>query len=401
MNKMKSGVMTMQKEKAFFLQVLADYMNTRTTHVPENISWTIMEEIGQAQQLAGIVYHQCKNSIMQSDLPDAEKNKWKLRYVYNSFLYSKRLALLKQINDEFQKENIPYLIFKGTEAAKFYPIPALRTMSDSDILVHAEDKQRTSKALSRIGFEMNTNLTNEWTGSKNELEIELHHRLIYDKTGEFKHLQAWGDMVWSYAVNKSNEVQYKLDVTYHLIYIMLHLRKHLLHTGAGFRQFMDVAALAMHPEINWQQAEIWLKELKLEKFANVCFAFCQRWFSINIPSTAVEMDEAFYEDATETIFTGGVFGLNNKDHEENRLFNEERLGESKGIFFVLNRAFLPYQKMRNIPYCQFLDGRPYLLPIAWCWRFIYVILNGRLTPFLKVVYGDETQNRNRFSNWGL
>ena len=161
----------MQKEKKFFLQVLADYLNGRATKVPDDLDWDALAAIGQNQELTGVIYHQCKNSIAQSDLPMEVKNKWKLGYVYNSFLYSKRSVLLKQIDTEFQKENIAYLVFKGTEVAKFYPVPAQRTMSDIDLLVHEEDKQKACETLCRLGFAMDTSQPVEWKGSKNEIEI--------------------------------------------------------------------------------------------------------------------------------------------------------------------------------------------------------------------------------------
>ncbi len=393
----------MQKEKEFFLQVLADYLNGRVTKAPENLDWSILESIGEAQNLTGVIYHQCKNTIMHSGLPDAEKNKWKWNYMFNFPLYTKRLALLKQINAEFQKENIPYLIFKGTEIAKYYPVPAQRTMGDMDMLVHIEDKQRAHDALVNLGFEMNTGLPYEWVGLKNQMEIELHHRLIYDKAVELDYIQVWGDKVWNYANANDGSTRFELDLTYHLLYVLLHLRKHLLHSGVGFRQFMDVAILAVQPEINWSQVDLWFKELKIETFSKVCFAFCQRWFNIIIPFETVQLDEGFYQGITEKTLTGGLFGLNNKGYKETGIFNEVRFSKSTGTSYILKRLFLPYNKMCNIDYCKFLNGRPWLLPVAWCWRIIYVLCTGRFIPFIKAAYAKTTikNNEKTFSGWGL
>ena len=391
----------LDKEKKFFLQILADYLNERTTAVPDNLNWHVLVKIGQDQQLDGIVYHQCKNSIAQADLPMETKMKWKQVYVYNFFWNLKRRALLNQIDAEFQKESIPYLIFKGTEVAKFYPVPAQRTMNDSDFLVRAEDKQRACNALVKLGFNMNPNLSNEWTGIKEELEIELHHRLIYDLNIELPSIRNWGDEVWIHAIKQGNQVQHKLDITYHMVYTLLHLRKHLLIEGVGFRQFMDVAVLASQPDINWLQAESWLDELSLKKFSQVCFAFCKRWFDVQIPISKFELGEEFYSFFTQKMLSGGVFGLKNKETTENIVFNEKRFAKSSSLYGILRHAFLPYQVMRVLPYCGFLDGRPWLLPVAWCWRFMYRI--GKLVPLLKGAYGNETikKKEDELSNWGL
>ena len=382
----------MQKEKDFLIQVLADYLNKRVTTVPDDLDWNVLEKISWDQELSGIIYHQCKNSIVHSDLSEEAKTNWRQRYLYNSFLYVTRLALLRKIDKEFQKEDIAYVIFKGTEVAAFYPVPAQRTMGDLDLLVHPEDKQRAFEVLTRLGFIMKYQTSDEWITKKNEMVIELHHKLIYAHSVELKIIQVWGDKVWEYAIVQKTKMQRKLDLTYHLVYILLHLRKHLLENGVAFRQFMDVAVLASQPDINWQQANLWFKELNLEKFSQTCFAFCERWFGVRIPKDQFGLADDFYKDFTEKIFIGGMFGSNDPDIKNNTIFNKMHYGKSSdsGVSVFIRHAFLPYKEMCNLPYCDFLKGKPCLLPIAWCWRFIYKVYKGNLIPLLKGAYNDET-----------
>ncbi len=396
----------MQKEKEFFIQVLADFLNKRKTIIPDILNWQELEKLGENHQLSGIIYHQCKNGITQSDLPAEVKTKWRKGYIYNFYLYSIRLALLDQIDTEFRKENIPYLIFKGTEISKFYPVPAQRTMGDIDLLVHEEDKQKACDAFRRLGFEMDTSQPVEWKGSKDEIDIELHHRLIYNyyKSVELESFQTWGDKVWEHVIVQKGKIQRKLDLTYHLVYVLLHLRRHFLEAGVGFRQFMDVAVLASLPEINWRQAGLWFKELGLEKFSQVCFALCKRWFCVKIPASSVELQEEFYNDATEKILNNGVFGFIDEEYNENIIFNEARFTKSSGTYSVFKLIFLPYNDMKGKFYCKFLIGRPYLLPVAWCWRCIYLFFSRKnVVSYLKGAYSSETKKKKEdmLSNWGL
>lgn len=383
--------MRMEKEELFFLRVLADYINKRTTQVPDGLDWSVLKIIGQAQQLSGVIYHQCKNSIMRSELSNTEKNRWKTTYLYNSFLFSKRLTLLSQIEEAFLKESIAYLIFKGTEVAKLYSVPAQRTMCDSDILVHEREKKKACDVLKRLGFDVDASTPNEWHAAKNEIGLELHHGLIYDHSVELKPIQAWGNKVWDYVSINKDKAQCKLDLTYHLVYTLLHLRKHLLFEGVGFRQFMDVAVLSIQPEVNWQHAELWFKELNLEKFAGTCFAFCSRWFDVKIPVLKLELEEAVYNELTEIIIKGSAYGSHGKEKTENVVFNAMRFSKTSSVQSILKHAFLPYKIMRTIPYCKFIDGRPYLLPVAWCWRLFYRI--GRVVPLLKGAYDSETKKK--------
>lgn len=395
----------MRAEQEFFIQALADHLNKKATVIPGSLNWQALGIISRTQQLNGIIYCQCKNSIAQSDLPAEVKSFWRTGYLYNSFLYSKRLVLLSQIETEFQKENIAYVIVKGPEVAMFYPVPAQRTMGDLDILVHEEDKQKACEVLAKLGFFMLTQKSDEWHGFKKELVIELHHRLIYNHSIESEIIQAWGDRVWEHVTVQNNKAQRKLDLTYHLVYILLHLRKHLLENGVAFRQFMDVAVLAAQPEIDWKQAELWLKELRLIKFAQTCFAFCERWFNVHVPIGRIELEEEFYNTFTEKIFAGGIFGVNDKERKENAVFNRMHYTNSSGsgLAAFLKHAFLPYEELRSRTYCTFLNGRPYLLPVAWCWRLIYKVRTGTLIPLLKGAYGRKTvkKKEDMLTKWGL
>lgn len=274
-------------------------------------------------------------------------------------------------------------------------------MGDLDILVHEGDKQRACDVLKRLSFDVDISSPKEWHVVKNEIVLELHHSLIYDYSVEKEAIQAWGNKVWDYVSKQNDKSQCKLDLTYHLVYILLHLRRHLLIEGIGFRQFMDVAVLAIQPEINWHQADLWFKELKLEVFAATCFAFCSCWFDVKIPAHKLELEEAFYNESTNKILNGGVFGSHDKETTENVVFNEIRFSNISSVQWVLNHAFLSYKVMRTIPYCKFLDGRPYLLPVAWGWRFVYRI--GRVIPLLKGAFDSETikKKEDMLSKWGL
>ena len=89
--------------------------------------------------------------------------------------------------------------------------------------------------------------------------------------------------------------------------------------------------------------------------------------------------------------------------KENAVFNEVYFTKTSRTKGFLGWAFLPYNEMRGRSYCKFLNGRPYLLPVAWCWRFIYRVYTGNLVPLLKGAFGSETikKKEGRLSEWGL
>ena len=141
---------------------------------------------------------------------------------------------------------------------------------------------------------------------------------------------------------------------------------------------MDIAVVAKNrEELDWGWIEDKLQELKLQKFAHACFSLIEDWFNITVPVQFTKLDEEMTVEVTEKILNNGVFGFADEDNRDNRVSNILiQSGESiqKNRFAFLIRSLFPsYKTMKGYPECDFLAGRPYLLPIAWIRRFVYIL----------------------------
>lgn len=360
----------MTAEQEFFLQILADHLNGRSTAPRQDVDWNAVREYAHAHQVEGIVYYQCKGFM------PAEACAFCKRFFKASlFYYANRKMLVQSIREAFSAHDIPFFIAKGLEVAKYYPVPGLRTMGDTDMIVHAQDRDRAAKVLTDLGFAYD----HEYTGKElvytyNRMEFELHYDLLYDETITLPEHQAFFNHCWDYVRDGA------LDHSFHFLYLLSHLRKHLMNQGVGFRQFMDIAVAVRNDDtLNWPWIEEKLDALHLSRFASVCFALTERWFHIPAPMEAATLEDAFIQRAAEKIFADGVFGFDNKDNEIAYVSNEVR--HFKGprwlarLSLFRQHAFPGYHHFQGNEKYAFFDGKPWLLPVAWGYRF-YLMLRG-------------------------
>ena len=377
------------------IQILSDFLNGRKSDV-NTISdcTTLAEDIfisAKSHQVEPILYYQTHDPHFEA--------------VYSKAVsaYANRIHILKALDEALTEAHISYYLVKGPVVAAHYPVPALRTMGDCDVIVHSSDRESVGRILAGLGFvNKSNNDDHEWTffkgdiSSGNEIEIELHDALLYydainsDAEMEFvkKH--------WSYARNN------KLDKNFHFVYLLIHLKKHFLYEGVGFRQFMDVAVEIKKGDLDWSKVNAFLEEAGLTKFAGICFGLIKRWFGIEVPFSELITDD-FYINATEKILNNGVFGFDDSSNSVNNKLNRVRRN-GKLHSFIAN-LFPSYKDCRYVPYYSFVNGRPYLLPIVWLYRFYRTIKYGKVkdgTEQLKEVVKTDLSERDRMlKSWGL
>ena len=203
----------------------------------------------------------------------------------------------------------------------------------------------------------------------------------------------------------------KLDWSFHFLYLIAHLRKHLMLKGVGFRMFMDVAVVIQKEStLDWLWIEKKLNELDMLRFAKVCFALIDYWFGITAPIEFSNLDRDFLERTTEKIIENGVFGFQDKNNDINNTINQLN---NNGKNLLVSRVklfwkmlFPSYHNMSNCSHYQFIRGRSWLLPIAWIYR-IYRMVIGKTTSaetILRQIITPQAQISRReaeLKEWGL
>ena len=284
---------------------------------------------------------------------------------YTVFAHMNMMKLMQEITKLFEEAGMRHFWVKGMEVAQYYPYPALRSMGDLDVMV--EDIARACEILSQHGYDFGHHDQCEWPCYKNNFRVELQSRLAY--SGSEK-LMSFFDGCWDY------EKEHHLDWSFHFVYLIEHLRKHLVHEGVGFRQFLDIAVLVQNEKVSGQLNWSWIREtlqkLDMLDLTERILALNERWFGVKVPFEVPEITDEFYDFATDRILENGVFGRDDEEHLELANVHVESSSDYDGsrmtLGGLLRKAFPGYRQLIGWDEYRFLVGRKYLLPVCWIYR---------------------------------
>lgn len=381
------------------INILRDHLKTEKT-APFDTDWAALFNLANKHEVAAIVYSQCNNFIPQECIEEFERT-----YSAAVFYYANRKKLLDKV--ETVLADIEHFIVKGPSIAQFYPIPALRTMGDTDIVIHDTDREKIDRRLTLLGPKhVQRNNEYEWHYKFYDMDFEVHDHLIYDEVISKRIYKDYFNGFWKYV--NDNE----LDWNYHFLFLILHLRKHFMNTGVGIRQFMDIAVLTTYgPQLDWMWIETELKKLDLWIFTERVLALNECWFSVKPPLPIEQVSPAFLSSATDLVLKNGVFGFDNRDNKENAVVNAIRGKKYSGIAMLglaVRKLFPDYQSMLKEAHYSYLNNLPYLLAFAWIHRFGRTIINRRIKQNMAILNktsftDSQTINRREtvYQDWGL
>lgn len=354
----------------FFISILSDFLNHRDTERPKNdISWNGLIEVAKRHEVSGILYYQCKRIIPAKYLDSLEKS-----YASTLFYYSNRIAEETTILNILKKNGIICFVIKGSSVASYYPIPSLRTMGDTDFLV--DDIKKTHRLLLESGYSCNVKYS---AYSKRNMLFETHNKLVQDDNVNNPSLVSFLNN-WQEHINNG-----ELDWSFHLLFLIIHLRHHLYGNGIGIRQFFDIAVITKNNKnIDWKWFEKTAKEYGIWTFSQNVLDLNRIWFGVKTPLTIKNVDESFFNEVTVELFSGGVFGK-----ESNSARRTAAQGNAHPKLYMIKQAltilFLPYKYMIHIPQYKFLIGKPFLLPIAWGYRALLTIKTKGVIKSTKII----------------
>ena len=386
-------------EDSSVIKIVYDFLIGKCTKEFDT-DWLELFELSKKHEVTAIVYSQCKSFISEECLSSFEKS-----YSSTIFYYGNRQHFLLKIEDYLS--DIEHFTIKGVLVANYYPIPAFRTMGDTDIVIHSSDRNEVNRRLKLIGLSCVSSFDNrEWQYYVNGMEFELHDHLVYSESVNVDVQEKYFNDFWKYVHNN------ELDWNFHFLFLIFHLRKHFMNSGIGIRHFLDIAVLCSRgPEFDWAWIEAELKKLGLWLFAERVFALNEYWFEVDPPIEIDAMPEEFYSSATDLVLKNGVFGFDNEENRDNAAVNNVRAeGNSKGsmLKLAMRKLFPSYRVLITVPHYAYLRNRPYLLPIVWGHRMFRSIANRSVSKNMKNVVetsfvDQETIKRREeiYREWGL
>ena len=354
--------------KKIVLDILKAFLNGNDhINVADSLDWNEFIRLTEINSVSGIIGY-VLNQDQNIDCPDKIKQFYTEAYFSTIAITTIRDEAMKSVIELLSKNGIDHLLFKGYVVKDLYTVPELRTFGDIDFAIRLEDRAKCNEIMQENGFR----LLDDWEpvySYEYELEhYEVHTELLDSNLNERMDYKAYFSDFWNHA-QKIDKHTYVLAPEYHLLYLLMHIAKHLYGSGAGIRMYLDIAFFIMHyrEQIDWQHFQSEIEKLKLSDFVNTVFSAVDGWFEIKIPISLKSKDSAFLDKFTEFTLNGGVFGFNNKASKLSQVRKNSKGQSVKRVNTLLKRTF-PSANTIKTRY-TYLEDKPWLLPVAWVHRF--------------------------------
>ena len=311
-----------------------------------------------------------KTPILWQQLPqDVQKG---LFTAYMQAIYRDAQAehLKQHLQTALQQACVPHIFLKGAVLKYDYPEPALRTMSDLDILVYAKDFDAIAVVANALGGKAVTGDGNHRNYLfPGKVAVEFHPNLLHHATP----IGTGINPGWQYAKDMQDSFSKELTEEGFYLNTICHLASHFVDGGVGVRFVLDVWVSRQlrktQPDRAFVEAE--LTRFGLLDFAKKIEQLADAWFGEQPMSPLLE-------ELGEYILTSGSHGTTDR-----AMLNALSLSPGSNQFSALmKKAFYPRAELEDrFPWCK---GKPLLLPAAWCAR----------------AYNAVTQHGSIIVNWG-
>ena len=202
--------------------------------------------------------------------------------------------------------SVPYVILKGTSAAKYYPHPEYRTMGDIDIMTRREDFDIACKQLVDGGYRINNDIYKETSLSKNNVHIDLHRQFASLNNPDY--VKFLDDLI----IENINPSHVLPDPVNGLV-LLNHINQHL-EGGLGLRQIIDWMMFVNKclPDEKWPEFYELVKKIDLEKLAIVCTRMCEMYLGLPHREWCADADTALCEQLMDYVLACRNFGNKKK-----------------------------------------------------------------------------------------
>ncbi len=351
---------------SYLLKLLSCVLNDNMPPKPNaNMDWASVFLLAKAHSVAGMVYCAIKKLPME-DLPPKE--------VLTDFKEYYEYQLMTDFNVDFETESILKemaseklyaMPLKGYILKHDYPIAAMRTMSDVDILYKESQKKQVKEFFINRGYKYEKRPDLEMDFTKDEFNhYEVQANLVSSERIAYKYFSS----IWD-RVSFSNEFIGKMELEDFYLYLLEHLAYHFEHGGVGVRMFMDVYVFqkAHKADLDKEYVSKILRELRLDDFARKAEQMSYNWFS-------GETEPDTYNDVTAFIVNSGTFGRAEFSIVGDTVKREEKSGKKATAFGnLLHKLFPSYSYIANqypkIKKCKFIY--PFMIPAYWFDRIFF------------------------------
>ena len=330
-------------------------------------------KLAEEHKIKGIIYSAIKKEKYNNDVIMEELK----RDTFMSALSQRNhLNEVYRVFTKLNEAEIEVIALKGLVIRELYPIPDLRTMCDSDILVREKDLVKVGEVLEELGYNKNEEKDEHGAHfvylAPHYYPIEVHWTLINDDF--FKGDKGFENNIWNNVIQVNvNGAEVKgLSLEYLAFHLCSHMAVHMVYGGFGLRQLCDLVLLVEKRgrEIDWDKFLSIVYSSGIEKFVFTIFYICKELFDLRIPFITrknIKIKRKYINYLIEDIFKDGIHAskdMCNTFANEFAFDKDDTSGFKKFMLFI----FPPANKLDEKYW--YAKKNKILIPMAWIHHLI-------------------------------
>ena len=338
--------------------------------------WEGIYELGRIHNLIPMIYEAARPLPAFSEASQDLQTKFMETAVYQSTSQFMKTQEFFTVYEKFAEAGLHPLVLKGLVCRSLYRQPDLRGSGDEDLWIQKEDWQTYDKILRDLGYHpkfeditpiLDTIQEAHYTGPL--LTLELH----INPFGTENHIRRHMNRVLQDAQKDSitltieGHTIHTLKPTDHYLFLFIHLCKHFLGGGVGIRQIMDLFLFRQtwEKEIDQELFEEGVMKLQEESLYQAVVEIGRRYLGFELPSFPISGQEL--DGLLDDLLESGCFGNTSRFQRLSSTYVASGIAarrKSRGSLRVL--LFPPASSLYHR--YSFLIKKPWLLPLAWCFR---------------------------------
>ena len=358
----------MDRESEYLLHLLGAFLHQAQPEEPGDLDWGKLLQLSKIHTVTGILGYMAMSFPI---CPDGElKATLRSACLTTIHAFNRRAALASALLEQLNSAGIDHIVMKGYVLREYYPVPELRTYGDIDLVIRPEDRQRCHDLMLSLGYRVDHDWEPVYSYLRDYELYEIHTQIMeIDVSNKADH-RAYFDTMWEHVLPESG-CSYRFTPEFHFLYMITHIAKHVVSSGAGIRMYLDVAAFIRYfgTSLNWEYIRRELEKLQLWDFANAALNLTQHCFGVESPLPLKPIEEAAWNTFLEFTLSGGIFGQAGWDSGTNSLKSQNRDGEKISRLRAFAKRLFPSAKTIESRY-TYLQDKPWLLAAAWVHRLV-------------------------------
>lgn len=341
----------MEHESRLLIEALRRAVAEKNAPITGDVDWGRFYILTRVHSLTALVWEGIQNDpVVREKMPAELKKRFTTEYLRTVYRDSQLEHIKDKLHQQLQQAGVDHVFLKGARLKYDYPISALRTMSDMDILVKTCDYDKITQAAQSIGGK-------NYYGDGNHLNfyfpgdvaVEFHPNLVHPGALLCTQLNPG----WQYAEKNDKTGDYELTPEGLYLHTMGHLAGHFATAGVGVRFVLDIWVLrnrSQQPDREFVKKE--LARMNLLDFAEKVEALADVWFAEGERTTLLD-------EMAQYIISSGSHG-----RDKRAMLNAVSLSKGGSRASALwHRVFYPRRELETR--YPWTEGRAWLLPAAW------------------------------------